>query len=165
MNGMIVTVCLHMGERMGAGTALFIENPPELYIRWDGPMMMMMTAATAATTTTTTTTAIPHYMIILSLTFVPPAASCYKGVCHFMCSNFLVTSWVGFFLFFSLSFIHTLIHSIPFRWCSNDKEKKLWYIKKRNVSKEWQWICVCVYFSVRSVVCIRRSKWILAGLT
>lgn len=33
------------------------------------------------------TTVIPHYIIILSLTCVPPAASCYKGVCHFMCSH------------------------------------------------------------------------------
>lgn len=85
-----------------------------------------------------TTRSIPHYIIILSLTFVPPAASCYKGVCHFMCSR----SGCFFPLSLSLSLLPT-----PIRLRSNDKEKKLWYIKKRNVSKER-----CV-FSVDFVLC------------
>lgn len=39
---------------------------------------------------------VPCIIIILSLTFVSPAVSCYKGVCHFMRSHFLflLSIWI-----------------------------------------------------------------------
>lgn len=54
----------------------------------------------------TQTTVIPHYIIILSLFFVPPAASCYKGVCHFMLAFWMCVVRVFF------SFVRSLA---PFR--------------------------------------------------
>lgn len=122
------------------------------YIRWDVPtMIMMMTAATAATTTTTV---IPHYMIILSLTFVPPAASCYKGVCHFMCSHFLVNSWLLLSLSPIYSFYLCLIQSnsisMVFQW---QGEKIVIHQKAERIKGMAVNVYVCV-FRFKCTMCV-----------
>lgn len=100
----------------------------------------------------TRTTAIPHYIIILSLTFVPPAASCYKGVCHFM-----LAFWMGFFSVRFGLFACSVPRSVFER---QEREKKTCDTSKSGTNQRNQSVLFFFCFGRFCLVCSHLWAWL-----